>query len=764
MIRRIRIFGILFLAGLAVRSIEFPKLFTSTGVHLPFAGDAYYHMRRIWYSVSRFPETLPFDRYVGFPEGAQIVWPSAFDWTIAALIRPFVDPTDQGSVEALAVWAPAVLGAATAGLVGLFAERFFGPRAGWLAGILYAVLPMSFVYSRMGMIDHHVGVALMTTVMLWLTCEMVVDVGRTRSNTARGSRKRISLALSLGLVSAATILTWPGALLHVGVLQIALGVWWLSAEDRITARRRLISFVLSQAVLACCIAPLSLGLQWTEYGTWSPLVLTRFQPVYFAAAASTALLVQLLHERTRMGETIVGRAGSAIAFAIVGVLLALVAIPPLRESMVNAMGWFSQGEEVLGLIYETQPILMVSGTFDPNFALLRFGPGFLLFPLVWLYFARQALNDSSAPRAVLLFWALAFQFLTLLQWRFGNTFGPAYSILVAAAVCEWGGSLRVRGATRSSRLALEIGITAALLVWTAFELMEFYRPKVAAIYKTLASEETRGRGPLIPSKRIFDEAGRWIARETPETNGYLDATIDPEYAVLADWTVGHLLRYRAQRPMVQDNFGPFAGRASFESASAYFRERDETAAIEILDRLGVRYVVGGESGTGSLADVPSDAMAYRLSLGFGSAYRQRRTGRVPGLQRHRLIFHAHSAPADQVGFNVHAPWPYSSLGVWEIVPGARIQGRADPGEVVRLNLSLETTSRATHRYRLRTVADPNGVYRFVVPYPTDHRFSSSVRVEGAYQIRSGERAASFLVREADISSAAEVSGPDLRRP
>ena len=248
-VRSARMFGSLFLLALAVRAIGYPTVFSKAGVQLPYAGDAYYHLRRIWFSVVRFPETLAFDPYVSFPGGSQIPWPGAFDWTIAALIRPFVNPTDQYAVEAMAVWMPAVLGAATTGLLALFAKRLYGRGAGWCAGLIFSVLPMSFIYSQLGMIDHHVAVALLTTVMLWLACEIFVRDHRSARMSA-----------ALGVAMAATILTWPGSLLHIGVLQLAFGLRWLLAEDRETARARAIEFSVVQAVLAVCVAPIGFSL------------------------------------------------------------------------------------------------------------------------------------------------------------------------------------------------------------------------------------------------------------------------------------------------------------------------------------------------------------------------------------------------------------------------------------------------------------------------------------------------------------------------
>jgi hypothetical protein len=53
--------AIAFLLALLVRALPGPMLFASERTHLPFAGDAYYHLRRIQYSVAHFPDTLEFD-------------------------------------------------------------------------------------------------------------------------------------------------------------------------------------------------------------------------------------------------------------------------------------------------------------------------------------------------------------------------------------------------------------------------------------------------------------------------------------------------------------------------------------------------------------------------------------------------------------------------------------------------------------------------------------------------------------------------------
>jgi dolichyl-diphosphooligosaccharide--protein glycosyltransferase len=754
-------FGSLFLFALAIRSIGYPTVFSKAGIQLPYAGDAYYHLRRIWFSVANFPESLSFDRYASFPEGSQIVWPAAFDWTIAALIHPFVDPNDQAAVEAMAAWVPAVIGAVTTGMLALFADRLYGRGAGWYAGLLYSALPMSFMYSALGMIDHHVAVALLTTVMLWLACEIFAMEDRAETWSAALVARTTRVSLGLGLATAITILTWPGSLLHISVLQVAFAVRWLSAADRDVARARAVALLIGQAVVAICIAPFTLGMAWHEYGAWSLLVLSNSQPLYFAFAAGLVCVVQLIHERDSVGDSHRRRIATGIAAAPLSAFVLLVVLPPLREAIIEAGGWFAQGEDLFDRIYEMQPILSPRGHFDLSFAIEWFGPGILVLPLVWLHLAWRAFSARSASHGLILFWSMAFISLTLRQWRFGNTLAVVYVVLIGAVLAEWVPELRRRIVSRPLRPAVEILLVSVLVVWTARTLVGFYQPVVRMSIDALANERLRSLGPLSPGRRIYDDAGRWLARHTPRTSGYLDTALKPEYGVLSSWGTGHLLRYRSERPMIQDNFGPYAGRAGFESAWAYFAERDEAVAIEILEGLGVRYVIGGLTGAGSIQGHESDTMAIRLGKAFGSRERLSTGALVPALTRHRLIFHAHSAPPGRKGPGLLEPRRFESLGVWEIVPGAQIEGQADPGTIIQLRLDIETRSKARHVYRRRTVADDQGAYRFVVPYSTDVSFSPDVRAELAYELSSLGARERLVVREQDVLSSAVIRGPEF---
>ena len=258
-------------------------------------------------------------------------------------------------------------------------------------------------------------------------------------------------------------------------------------------------------------------------------------------------------------------------------------------------------------------------------------------------------------------------------------------------------------------------------------------------------------GPIELGRR----AGIWLARETPPTRGYEDGTGPAEYGVLSSWSLGHVLRHASHRAMVQDGFGVYSHAEVFARAADYYAAEDEARAVEILEGLAVRYVVADASGAGRGDGYGAAAMTTRLATFYGSE--SPRHG-VRALERHRLVFH------DRLGRGrgLHAaPGAGVAVAVYEVVAGARIEGRAAPGAPVVATLSLHTRFGHVHTYQARTTADATGAWTLRVPYPTDDSFSSAVGVEGVYELESEGRRASVPVPERAVRSGDVVAGPDL---
>ena len=212
----------IFVLGLAMRAATWPLVIGKSGIKPPDGADEFYHLRRIWYTFRRFPESLSFDSYVNYPAGGEIITAPGFDLAVAGLAKLLVDTNDQAAVEVVAAWVPPVLGALAAVAAAAIAARVFSPMAGIFAGVLLACLPGHYHTSRVGYVDHHVAVSL--EVALLFGAALVVA-------RRPAEQKWVALSAALGLGSAAALLTWPGNLLHIALLQGLAAIWMIQARS-----------------------------------------------------------------------------------------------------------------------------------------------------------------------------------------------------------------------------------------------------------------------------------------------------------------------------------------------------------------------------------------------------------------------------------------------------------------------------------------------------------------------------------------------------
>lgn len=727
----------IFLLALGVRLAPWRRVFREGGILPPHGADEYYHLRRIWYGFCRFPEILERDPYVGFPVGSEVPMAPGFDWAIAGLAR-LLGADDQAGVEAIAAWVPAVLGAATAVVAAAIAARVFSATAGAIAGVLLALLPGHFHASQVGYVDHHVAVALGAALLVALALLVV---------RRPAGERWILPALLLGLGTAGFLLTWPGSLLHVAVLQGLAGVWMIQARTPAIASSRAWHLALGQGVAAAALAPYALGRSWSEFGGFTPLLLSSFQPLWFAAAALACALLAGLWSRTAAGRGPQQRWLSAAGVGLGALALALVGIPGLPASLGAAAGWFvREDDDFLSNVLEIQSLFGGGLGLPPQSHLTWL---VYLTPLALGWLGVRAARSGRADLWLLAGWALALFALVVSQVRFLTSFTVPFAIV-------WGGALAALAERARRAMAMQRrGVRAGALIGAALALALAVEPSARFLFPqlTLAWE---GPGGAPPTRRLvrvgaYHQAARWLRENSPPTSGYLDATRRPEYGVLTSWDMGHLVRYVAERPLVQDNFGVYAGREQFLAGGRYFRAPSEAEALRIVEPLGVRYVLVDENGSSLRRREGPGSMTARLFRPRGGL--DAKEGRVemvlPPLERHRLI--------NETSL-VRAWIPH--VMIYEIVPGARITGRAAPGAVVRLALAVRSQQRvADFAYRARTRADDRGRYGFLVPYATGAK--GPVATGEAYSVECGDAEGSVRVSEADVAEGATLPGPAL---
>ena len=714
--------ALLFAFALWVRGLRRALVLAPGGV-LPIDGDSFYHFRRIAFTVHNFPAFLGSDAYVNFPHGGEPIWSPSFDFVLAALVRAVLGDGDPAAMERFLCFVPAVLGALHAALLFLLGRRFVSAPAAFAAGLLLCVLPVHFVYSQVGFVDHHVVVSLVGTLLMLAAMAFAAQPGRAQ-------------AAWLGLVFAAALAVWPGALIHVGVAQAALLGFALSRTERgpaLAVARRLAA---AHALAAAALLPLCLGQTWVRWGAVSPLVLSNFQPLWLGAGALCFALLGEAWQRIGFPRTLPRRAAGAAALGAAVLALVLAALPELaRAGAADAWAWLARSEEFQATVSESQPLLSKGGAFDLWIGVELLSGGFLLAPFAALGLLGLAVRRGRADLGVLAFWSMAFLALALAQMRFGIDCAPALALLLAGAADAALAALAPRWRPSLAAAA------AALAIVLCLPVLDWYRSRPSS------------GGSRVRKMELSVAAGRWLRAHSPETSGWLAPGPPPEYGVLGPWGWGHTLRYAAQRPMVQDNFGDDVGTEGWDAAEAYFRAESEFAGLAVLERLRVRYVVVGPTGSGHGKGYPPASLFSRLRRQDGGPAPASSGESLLGassLSRHRLVYE--SEPLGGAG----AP-PYVKL--FEVVPGARLVGSAEPGAVVEARLGLRTGRREL-RFVARAAADAGGRYSLVLPYAS----GAGGEVESAahYELRSGGKVAEASVTEEQVQRGERVEAPALR--
>jgi asparagine N-glycosylation enzyme membrane subunit Stt3 len=634
---------------------------------------------------------------------------------------------DQHAVEVVAAWVPPVLGSLAALAAMGPVRSAYSAAAGWVTGWLM-LTPRAHVFlSEPGQVDHHVAVGLFAAVLVMAAMRLATPIGP--------ATRRRDAALA-GAAAAVAILLWAGALLHVVIVQAFLSAQLLASRERREARARAAQLIWMHGVAALVLAPYCLGRSWEQFGAFSPEVHSNLQPLWFAAGAAALATTRWLWANPALGARRWVRVATALGVVPPAMLAAWWALPGLGGSIESASGWFTD-DPFLARIAEIKPLLFAGDRFAPALAHDSFSYLFWSYPVLLAFLLWHALRAGRADRLLLIVVSTAFMAAALLQRRFLDVavfsyawvLGPAIAEAFAAAERRW-----------HPPRWLKVGAAACIAVAALLPAAFAHR---AELVQSLASR--RGAElvlhPIVRDQLLVRRVADWLKRETPETEGYLDASLRPEYGVLISWDAGHLLRYYGERPLVQDSFGPWGGRSGFDAARRYYEAEDEAEAVAIADGLGARYVVASPKGSGQVK--PSLAsMARRLVL-------VRREGGALGfygaaLSHHRLVYLTDDSDLKR------APGrPPRRVAVYEIVPGARVVGVAPAGESVRFELMLRLPGQEPIFYAASARADASGRYDVRLPYPADP----------GYVARLGPERRVLAVSEADVREGRTLEGP-----
>ncbi|HID73957.1 MAG TPA: hypothetical protein EYP43_02775, partial [Thermoplasmata archaeon] len=152
--RTVLVLTVLFIVGLALRSVFYYQESVESGVELS-GNDPYYHKRVIDY-VQEEHHHLVRDPRIGYPADPYNPRPPFFDWSIAVggLLVGALLGDIGGFTLFLTQIAPSFWGAITIVPVYFLTREYFGRKAGLWAAFFLAIMPSHIDRSSFGFADH----------------------------------------------------------------------------------------------------------------------------------------------------------------------------------------------------------------------------------------------------------------------------------------------------------------------------------------------------------------------------------------------------------------------------------------------------------------------------------------------------------------------------------------------------------------------------------------------------------------------------------
>lgn len=724
-LQRLLIPALVLAAGVGVRLAPFGLVYGGERPRLVGDSDPHYHVLRAEAWLRGLPGAPWRDPKLAWPEGADVPWPPLFDALVAGPARILGgDAPSRDAIAAVAAPIPVVLSLLLLVLVAALGRRL--ASGGWLAAFLVALLPAATEPSALGRVDQHV-----LEVVLFAALLLLFDA---QSRPARGRWRTAAVAVVLTLA----FWTWMGSALHLLPVLLTASVWHLQDDE--AADPGLAALATGGLLAATLLASTVLWLGPPgALRSGATTGVGGLHVALLAAVSAGASLLLVLRRAHRGAPTTAGRRAAELALAAVIPGAGLLLVPALRAGIEGGLVALFAANPWYDRINEFRPLLGSGKGFTQDVLALLDGYGLVhaaaalgLYALI----SRRHERGFQRSRVTLLF--VTFGLLVpaaLLRRRFG-----IYGLVPLALAAEAGlGWLADRVRTR---------LTGAL-------------PRLADSKAPLALLALVTVAPAVPNHLapawtlpVLEEDCLRVAGMLPPAPG--------REAVLAPWSLGHLVRYFSDRPVIASPFGTEGGAGVLEDTARFWFATEQGAAEAVLERRHAGLVllaqpvteaiglhpfalpgtpaavvrVNGGSHGGPVRDAESFWRIVPNRLFFGDGLP---TPSSPALDAFRLLWETPTTSPENPALEER--WM-----LYERVPGARVRitGAAGP---VRASIQLETS--AGRRLVWRTGAAPGapGVVTLRLPYASGDNAGTRA---SEWTVTDGVVSASLVLHEADV--------------
>lgn len=703
--------------------------------------DPHYHVLRAERMLRGPSGSTWWDPSLDWPHGAPVPWPPLFDAVLAAAAWLSGADTRDEVARAAAV-VPALLGLLSIALAAAFARAVGGAGAARAAAAVLALLPAHAALAVVGRVDQHVAEVLLAT-----------GVALAFVRGLRAESPSPGAAVALGGAIALSFWVWMGSTLCLVAPAATISVARLAGLDAVArAGARTLGTGAALAAAALAVSIPALGPPGA-LGRTSVLSISGLHVAILAGLAGFAALVAW---RARRAARPAARAAEvALALAVPAALL-LGAWPALREgvrgglvALAAANPWYSDIREfrpllLSGVVPLAREVAEVAGTLGlvPAAALLAVPAG------------RDLWRAAPGARPAVLHlgvWAVTTLALALGRIRFAGYVSVPLAVC-AAVGASWAGA---RIADRLARPPAAPWLAAAMLLASL-------SPAATALWSVAGGRV-----------RVPDA---WIEASTALRS--LPSPGDGRDGVAGPWSLGHLVQFYADRPVLATPFGTEAGPRALPDWARFLFATDEAEAEAVLlarrvGNLVLRNPSHEVVGLRGFAP-PSAPPALHVTRHPWRGEVVAATPRFTELVASRLYFAdgGSASGAAIEGFRLvwesattapRHPLLEERLKIYELVAGAELRvAGASPGAIATARVDVATSTGRRFRWStLRRVA-ADGTASFRVPYATGPNGSV---VASACEVAAGGARAAAILPDAAVESGAPVElrlGPVIR--
>jgi len=509
--------------------------------------DAWYHVRLAESQVRNFPHRVTTDPYAA-PDGQYVAVAPLLDTIIAT--AAFVTKGRNASteyIERVAAIVPAIVGVLAVAVVWWLATIAFDRRAGFIAGLLAAVLPGHFLdRTLIGFVDHH-------------ALEVLLSIG-TIACIAFGTS--VGAGIMLGLY----LLAWASGSYFVFILAIWIVLAAMLAPERRQSAARFTA-IMGGIALAMVVVFQDSGL-------------FRYNTQVAALVGLIAIALAVMY----FGNHLVKAIGIIAVVTVGGVALVWLVMPGLFHQVVTDLNRFRPDATRMAVL-EARPLFLYTGNWQWSQPWIFFRSGFYVGLIAVAALAISTLRSRRVDHMLIVCFTVANYLATLGQNRFGYYLVPSTAIVIAwlaVKILDWGGVPHAENPKPAIRRPLpfqrEIAVIAVAGIIIAPNLVP------AAITTTRA-----GGMP-----QYWFDAMQWLRTKTPEPFGSADqyyarynaSTAPASYSVMNWWDQGYWIIQTARRVPVSN---PTQSGAT--KSAEFLTATNEADAMEKLKADHAKYVI-----------------------------------------------------------------------------------------------------------------------------------------------------------------------------